>query len=136
MFVSSVAKITAKLWHPHPAHLRAVGPSVPRDWVTPRQSIPCPYGKTLFYTTPFEENKQSFVFKLAKNCMPNIIKSMQHYENWSIWRCLVCCFLPILKGHFCLYSSRALTTYLILHRCMDQNRPPNWPKIFLLYAKR
>jgi len=37
--------------------------------------------KHCLYTTPFEKNKQSFVFKLAKNCMPNIIKS-NNFHNF------------------------------------------------------
>ena len=44
------------------------------------------------------------------------IKKFLH-QNWSIWWCLVCSFLPILKQNFCWFFSRVLTTkYFILHR--------------------
>ena len=52
---------------------------------------------------PLRKINKSFVSKLAKNGIPNIIKSIN--------------FLPIWKQNFCWFFSRVLTTkYFILHR--------------------
>ena len=74
--------------------------------------------KTFFlYVTPLRKINKNFVSKFTKNCIPNIIKSTNFHGFWSIWWCLVCSFLWILKQIFCLFSSRVLTTkYLILQR--------------------
>ena len=56
------------------------------------------------YATPLRKINKICVSKLAKKCIPNIIKSIKNTQNWSIWWSLVCNFLPILKQNFCLFS--------------------------------
>ena len=55
---------------------------------------------------PLRKISKTFLSKLAKNCIPNIIKSINFHSFWSIWWCLVCTFLSILKQKLCLFSSR------------------------------
>ena len=63
--------------------------------------------KNIFlYATPLRKINTIFVSKLPKNCIPNIIKSIKFHSFWSIWWCLVCSFLSILKQKLCLFFSR------------------------------
>ena len=58
------------------------------------------------YVTPLRKINTIFVSKLAKNCIPNIIKSINFDSFWSIWWCLVCSLLSILKQKLYLFYSR------------------------------
>jgi len=61
---------------------------------------------------PSKKMYKILIWKLVKNCIPNIKNRSNFYVFWSIWWCLVCSFWPILKWVFCTFFSRVLPTKL------------------------
>ena len=96
-----------------------------RFWISIKSSI--------LLSIPLRKINKIFVSKLIKNCIPNIIKSINFHEFWSIWWCLVCSFLSIIKTKLLFIFPKSFHDKNIWFY-MDSNfkMPPQ--KIFFLYS--
>ena len=94
---------------------------------------PCIHVKLNMLSMPVRNISKNVLSKLAKNNIPNIVKSINFHSVASIWWCLVCSFLSIIKTKLLFIFPKSFHDKNIWFY-MDSNfkMPPQ--KIFFLYS--